>query len=194
MNRYGKAALLLGLVLVAPAQACGPTAYYAPQAGMASLAGQWERKEGKETITLSFTADGRMHVAIPSEGFKLHANCSVTPDGIVYGIFTSTESEDEDEDKDGDDFTDHVFCFRYRVDEGMLIVRDFTSSSKGLADEKFWEGRFKRVATPAAVYTPAPIYYYAAPAPAYSVPPPPAPYGPPAPPPVQQTPRPAVRS
>lgn len=177
MIRYGKAALLLGLVLAASVQACGPApAYDAPQVGMAPLVGQWERKEGKETITLTFTADGRMHVGIPADGFKLHADCQVTRDGIVYGIITSAEMNEDDEDTEDAELADQVFGFRCRVDEGVLILRDFTSSSKGLGEEKFWEGRFKRVTPPPPVYAPPMVPQYGCPAPPTSSPPaPPAP-------------------
>ncbi len=143
MSGYGKAALLvLGLVLPGRAQA------------MESLEGQWEKKVGKTTITLTF-ASGRMHAVVTgSDSFKLHADCQVTRDGLVYGLITSAEIDgvEEKEEKEETDVVDQAFCFRARIDEGMLIVRHFKSTCKALEDEGVFLGQFKSVhQTPAQV-------------------------------------------
>ncbi len=167
-----KMALVLGLVLVGPVQAgCGPSgvAENTPQGAMTRLAGQWERKEGKTTISLSFTEDGRLHVVVTGggEGFTLHSDCQVSRDGIAYGIVTSAELAVEEKE---DEITDQVFRFRFRVDEGTLIVRNFKSSAKSLEDEKtIWEGRFRSVqptryqVAPACCYPPAAVVPYTQP-------------------------------
>jgi hypothetical protein len=132
MIRFGKVALVLGLVLAGPARAMDE-----------QLVGQWERVEGKSTIQLNFTSEGRLHIVVTgAENGKVHADFKVTRDGIAFGIITSAETNDKEKE---DELTDQVFRFRYRIDEGMLIIRD--SRASGEAKIECWVGCFKAVQT-----------------------------------------------
>lgn len=169
-------ALTVGFVLAGPV-----LAYYEPAN---HPQGRWERKTGKTQVSLTMTGD-RLHVTMTGErSFVLHADYSMTRDGILFGVFTSVDSEDEDV---SEELVDNPFSFRFRVDEGTLIIRDFRSTT-GSGDKKDnpLVGRFKLVpgsATPTTscappappVYPPAPVVlpsYAPAPVQTYSVPPP----------------------
>src|SRR5690242_10787165 len=113
--------------------------------------GKWERKIGKNHVTL-IIEDNRLHVTIVGEGpCTLHADYSMTRDGIVYGIITSFEGDEEDADKS---IFDAPFTCRYRIDEGALIIRDLKCRDITGKDE-LWNGRFKAVGSPSSRNTAA---------------------------------------
>ncbi|HTU19682.1 MAG TPA: hypothetical protein VMG10_16595 [Gemmataceae bacterium] len=120
--------------------------------------GRWERKIGKNCITLIID-ENRLHIS--STGEKpgaLHADYAMTRDGVIYGVVTSIECE-EDEDMDASKtLFDAPFTFRFRIDEGALIIHDaklYDVDSK----ENLWNGRFKAVHPTTARAAPAPPYY-----------------------------------
>jgi hypothetical protein len=119
--------------------------------------GRWERKSGKNCITLIID-ENRLHII--STGEKpgaLHADCAMTRDGVIFGVVTSIEcEEDEDEDASKTLF-DAPFTFRFRIDEGALIIHDaklYDVDSK----ENLWNGRFKAV-HPVMTRAVVPSYY-----------------------------------
>ncbi len=118
--------------------------------------GKWERKMGKDHVTL-IVEENRLHVTIVGESpCTLHADYGMTKDGIVYGVITSYESDEEDADKS---IFDAPFTCRYRIDEGALIIRDLKCREVTGKDE-LWNGRFKAVhaaANRSAAVAPAPI-------------------------------------
>src|SRR5262249_15077327 len=127
--------------------------------------GKWERKAGKTTWTLLFE-DGRLHVsASGADSVVVHADYSVTRDGVVYGVITSVES-DEDVSR-WEEVHDQPFSFRFRIEEGALIVGHF----RGEKNEHELEGR-SRLVQPA---TPRPTACYGP----GQAPPPPPPSDPP---------------
>jgi hypothetical protein len=120
--------------------------------------GKWERKIGKSHITL-VVEDNRLHATIlGEEPCTLHADYSMTKDGIIYGVVTSIECEGDDGDKT---IFDAPFSCRYRIDEGALIIRDLRCHELNGKDD-VWNGRFKAVSpapTRAVVPPPPPASY-----------------------------------
>jgi hypothetical protein len=108
--------------------------------------GKWERKIGKNQVTL-VVEDNRLHVTVAGEkSCTLHADYTLTRDLIVYGVVTSVEvGGEEDAEKE---MIDVPFSCRFRLDEGVLIVRDVKCSMGGDAKDSVWGGRFKPVAPP----------------------------------------------
>lgn len=106
--------------------------------------GRWERKIGKNHLTL-IIEENRLHIL--SAGEKpgaLHADYSMTRDGVIYGVVTSIECDEEEEADAARTLFDSPFTFRFRIDEGALIIHDarlYDVDSK----ENLWNGRFKAV-------------------------------------------------
>lgn len=112
--------------------------------------GQWERKVGKNHLTLILD-EHRLHII--STGEKpgaLHADYAMTRDGVIYGVVTSIEYDEDEETDVIENLFDAPFSFRFRIDEGAMIIHD--SKLHGL-DNKVWDGRFKAV-------RPRPVTYY----------------------------------
>jgi hypothetical protein len=106
--------------------------------------GKWERKIGKNHATLTIE-ENRLHLDI--QGAKpcaVHADYSMTRDGIIYGIVTSVECSDEEAEDNARLILDAPFSCRYRIDEGALIVRDLKCQEMG-SKEEMWNGRFNAV-------------------------------------------------
>lgn len=125
---------------------------------MAKPLGKWERKIGKNHVTL-IVEDNRLHMTnLGEHPCTLHADYHTTKDGVVYGVITSVEC-DADEDGDSPDkfFLDAPFSCCFRVDEGALLIRNLRSVAGGNKEE-VWNGRFKAVApAPARVPTTYPV-------------------------------------
>ncbi len=118
--------------------------------------GKWERKIGKSPATL-IVEETRLHLTIlGAKPCAVHADYSMTKDGVIYGLITSVECGDEDSEDDAKLILDAPFSCRYRIDEGALIVRDLKCQEMGSKDD-MWNGRFKAVAPTAtrAVVPPA---------------------------------------
>jgi hypothetical protein len=59
--------------------------------------GKWERKVGKNLMTLVIE-DGRLHLSAVGEKFcTIHADYSMTRDGVVFGVITSVECDEEED-------------------------------------------------------------------------------------------------
>jgi hypothetical protein len=109
--------------------------------------GKWERKIGKTQVTL-VVEENRLHILVAGEkSCTLHADYTLTRDLIVYGVVTSVEvADEEDAEKE---MIDVPFSCRFRLDEGVLIVRDVKCAMCRDTKESVWGGRFKPVASPA---------------------------------------------
>ncbi len=121
--------------------------------------GKWERKIGKNHVTL-IVEDHRLHINYAGEKLgTLHADYSMTRDGVIYGIITSIEC-DENEEADG--LLDAPFRFRFRLDEGALIIHNTITSHDAGGIDELWDGRFKPAAstTRGAV---VPTFYFSTP-------------------------------
>jgi hypothetical protein len=106
--------------------------------------GKWERKSGKNQVTL-IVEDNRLHMISTGENVgALHADYSMTRDGVIYGVITSVECDDEDGDSTNSLFN-RPFSFRYRIDEGALIIYDAKGRDSG--KDEFYNGRFKAAQT-----------------------------------------------
>jgi len=136
--------------LVLFALSAGRAAAYEPES---KPLGKWERKVGKNTCTLLFE-DNRLHITVHGEcACTIHADYAVTRDGTVYGVVTSVDmAEDADKEMEA---VDMPFSFRFRIDEGMLLLRDFRSPRDGSGKDEVM-GRYKRVG-PEPVRTVAPV-------------------------------------
>jgi hypothetical protein len=120
------AALALGCLLAggAAAEEEGGDRSEAPEGSKAGgLVGKWYRRVGNTQITLEFHGE-RLHVSATGEQtYSAHADYRLTQDQVLFGIVTSNR------ESDGlPDLADHTFSFRFRLDEGMLFVRDFKCS------------------------------------------------------------------
>jgi hypothetical protein len=105
--------------------------------------GKWERKIGKNHITL-IVEDNRLHMISAGESMAtLHADYSITHDGVVYGVVTSIECDDDDNGDSTKEMFDAPFSFRFRIDEGALIIHDAKGRDTG--KDEFYNGRFKAV-------------------------------------------------
>lgn len=109
---------------------------------MAKPLGRWERKAGKSHVTL-IVEENRLHVTfIGDNSCTLHADYAATRDGVIYGVVTSIDcADDEDAIKT---MFDAPFSCRYRIDEGVLIVRDLRCHETSGKDNA-WSGSFKAV-------------------------------------------------
>jgi hypothetical protein len=115
--------------------------------------GKWERKVGKNICTLVFE-ENRLHIVLTGEASgTIHADYAMTRDGTVYGVVTSFDTTEEPEKLA--EVMDMPFSFRFRIDEGMLLLRDFKSPQQtGGKDEV--QGRYKRVGPEPARTSPPP--------------------------------------
>jgi hypothetical protein len=104
--------------------------------------GKWERKIGKNHLTL-IVEDNRLHITYAGDKpGTLHADYAMTRDGLIYGVITSVEC-DEDEELDATKtLFDAPFSFRFRIDEGALIIHDAKGHDADGKDD-LWNGRFK---------------------------------------------------
>jgi hypothetical protein len=121
--------------------------------------GKWEKKIGKTQVTL-VVEENRLHLTMTGEkSCTLHADYTLTKDLIVYGVVTSVEvADEEDAEKE---MIDVPFSCRFRLDEGVLIVRDVKCAMCRDTKDAVWGGRFKSVAPPpsptrAALVAPGP--------------------------------------
>jgi hypothetical protein len=133
----------------------GPGSLPAQEASGKPL-GKWERKIGKNQVTL-LVEENRLHVTVMGEKpCTIHADWCLTRDQIVYGVVTSVECE-EDEHASEKEMLDAPFSCRFRIDEGVLIVRDLKMAG-GDNKEDLWGGRFKAVpTTPPVAAPPRPV-------------------------------------
>jgi hypothetical protein len=106
--------------------------------------GKWERKVGKNHLTL-IVEDNRLHIICAgNKPGTMHADYAMTRDGLIYGVVTSIEC-DEDEEADATKMLfDAPFSFRFRIDEGALIIHDVKAFDADSKDD-LWNGRFKAV-------------------------------------------------
>jgi hypothetical protein len=138
--------------LVFLALSAGRVAAYDPEPR--PLLGKWERKSGKETITLVVEAN-RLHIFFAGKGnYAIHADYAMTRDGTVFGVVTSADTAEEN-DKEENELIDMPFSFRFRIDEGTLILRDFRMDKEKGSQE--WLGRFKRVGPEPSQPVPTPV-------------------------------------
>lgn len=122
--------------------------------------GRWERKIGKNQLTLIID-ENRLHIY--STGEKpgaLHADYAMTRDGVIYGVVTSIEYDEDEEAGVVKKLFDAPFSFRFRIDEGAMIIHD---SKLHDVDNNVWDGRFKAV-RPATTRAAASPSYYTVPA------------------------------
>ncbi|MHB1425500.1 MAG: hypothetical protein ACYC3I_20220 [Gemmataceae bacterium] len=142
--------------------------------------GRWERKVGKNHVAL-IVEDHRLHVSYSGENVvTLHADYATTRDGVIYGVVTSIEGDEDEEAEATKTLFDAPFSFRYRIDEGALIIHD-AKSSDAVSKDDLWNGRFKAVRsalTHGAAASGSSYLNYFTPAAAPSTsPPPPTPIG-----------------
>ncbi len=143
------------------------SALYAQE--MVKPLGKWERKSGKNHVTL-IVEGNRLHMSSAGENVgTLHADYSMTRDGVIYGVITSVEYDDEDGESTHSLFN-RPFSFRFRIDEGALIVYDAKGRDNG--EDRFYNGRFKAVQTHYNRTTVTPTSGSCPVMPAYSPPPP----------------------
>ena len=108
--------------------------------------GKWERKIGKNHVTL-IVDDNRLHMISAGESIgALHADYSMTRDGVIYGVVTSIECDDDDDGESTKAMFDAPFSFRFRIDEGALIIYDAKGRDAG--KDELYNGRFKAVVPP----------------------------------------------
>lgn len=117
---------------------------------MAKPIGRWQRKVGKTTVTLNIDSN-RLHIVCTGDKVvTLHADYAITHDGLIYGVVTSIECEENDETEMTKTLFDAPFSFRFRIDEGALIIHDMKAHDADSKDD-MWNGRYKAVIQPAAV-------------------------------------------
>lgn len=126
--------------------------------------GKWERKIGKSHITLT-VEENRLHIRFSSGDVSgsAHADYSMTRDGVLFGIVTSLECDDEEKEAEGTkEFYNAPFSFRFRIDEGALVISDARTVYADSKNDEQLNGRFKAVnsATRAAII---PSAYYTLP-------------------------------
>ena len=119
------------------------------RADNSELVGHWEREAGEagkdRLVSLTFTADKRLHsVCSLGDGasIKMYADYQVTADGLVYGVWTSVEAPKAHADIEVA-ATDLAFSFRYRVNEGSLVILHFKLGPIERSSE--FDGRFQAV-------------------------------------------------
>jgi len=118
--------------------------------------GKWERKVGKTHVVLSIE-DNRLHINCSGDKcVTLHADYSMTRDGLVYGVVTSVECDEDEEADISRTLFDAPFCFRFRIDEAALIIHDMKAHDADSKDD-MWNGRYKAVqpATTSAALAPS---------------------------------------
>ncbi len=111
---------------------------------MAKPLGKWERKLGKNHLTLT-VEDNRLHISYAGDKpGTLHADYAMTRDGLIYGVITSIECEEDEEADATKTLFDAPFSFRFRIDEGALIIHDAKAHDADGKDD-VWNGRFKAI-------------------------------------------------
>jgi hypothetical protein len=106
--------------------------------------GKWQRKVGKTNVTLNVESN-RLHIVCTGDkAITLHADYAMTHDGLIYGVVTSIESDEEDEADTAKTLFDAPFSFRFRIDEGALIIHDMKAHEADSKDD-MWNGRYKTV-------------------------------------------------
>ena len=115
--------------------------------------GRWEHKLTKGgSVTLALE-DGRLHLVMKGDSrLTLHADYAVTRDGVLYGVVTSAEAPDGP-DTDEQDLMDEPFSILYRVDEGVLVVRDVRSSVLSKDETAMLIGRYEKNNPPPTAQT-----------------------------------------
>lgn len=112
--------------------------------------GKWERKIDKHRVTL-IIEDNRLHLhfAGGDVSASAHADYTMTRDGVLFGIITSLECDDEDKEVEGiKAFLNAPFSFRFRIDEGALMISDVKSVLSDSKGDEQLNGRFKAIASP----------------------------------------------
>lgn len=125
--------------------------------------GKWERKIGKSHITL-MVEENRLHIRFASGDVSgsAHADYSITRDGVVFGIVTSLECDDEDQEAEGiKEFYNAPFSFRFRIDEGALVISDVKTLSAESKENEQLNGRFKPVSSAARAAIVPTSYHFA---------------------------------
>jgi hypothetical protein len=113
--------------------------------------GKWERKIGKNHLTLTVEGN-RLHItSAGDQSGTMHADYAMTRDGLIYGVITSIESDEDEQAEATKSLFDEPFCFRFRIDEGALIIHD--AKAHDSSPDNPWNGRFKAV-RPAATRDP----------------------------------------
>ncbi len=106
--------------------------------------GRWERKMGKNHVTL-IVDENRLHITyVGDKPATLHADYAMTRDGLIYGVVTSIECDEEEEAEATKTLFDAPFSFRFRIDEGALIIHDAKAQDADSKDD-LWNGRYKVV-------------------------------------------------
>lgn len=111
-----------------------------------SLATKWKHASGKAHLTiersrLHFTCEVDSNPA--EKGFSLHADYSIARDQTVFGVITRVEVADESmRDEYGLVLVDEPICFRFRVEDGMLVIHDL-KNIKNDKTRKMLEGVYK---------------------------------------------------
>lgn len=107
--------------------------------------GQWQRKVGKNSVTL-IIEDNRLHIIrhVADTTGTVHADYAMTGDGVIYGVVTSIECEENEEAEANKLLFDAPFSFRFRIDEGALIIHDAKAHDAGSGIDP-WNGRFKAI-------------------------------------------------
>jgi RNA polymerase sigma factor (sigma-70 family) len=113
--------------------------------------GNWERTFGPLQVNLRVKAErltGTVDVAVEKQriSFVFDADYSVTRDGVLYGVITGMDIQGAGQGTDLQEagriqvlitqLIDTPFSIRYRVDDGILTVKDVKFGTIGLKDEK----------------------------------------------------------
>jgi hypothetical protein len=127
--------------------------------------GKWERKIGKSHVTL-IVEDNRLHIRFASGDVSgsAHADYAMTRDGVLFGIVTSLECDDEDKEADGiKEFYNAPFSFRFRIDEGALVISDAKTVNADSKNDEQLNGRFKPVGSATRAPVVPTSYHYSTP-------------------------------
>lgn len=126
--------------------------------------GKWERKIGKTHVTL-FIDDNRLHITYAGDKLgTLHADYAMTHDGLIYGVITSIECDEDEEADAAKTLFDTPFSFRFRLDEGALIIHDANMYAAAGNKDEVWNGRYNASRPAASRAAVVPTSYYGAPA------------------------------
>ncbi len=138
-----------------------------PAPGGPKLAGTWVRELDGVQVVLKFT-DKRLfaalHLAYAEEGraepvrvtFRADADYAVGPDGTIFGVITGTDFTPPKGDAAEETtaalraltgLNGSPFCFRFRIDDGVMGVRDLRFAENGdrSDDVALVTGRYVRV-------------------------------------------------
>lgn len=98
-------------------------------AGSPRPVGTWTREAKPLQVTVTFTesritAKATMtEVGVPCT-FSLDAEFSVTSDGLLYGVVTGVDADKLDVSSSIQAIAGQPFAARYRVDDGVLLIRE----------------------------------------------------------------------